>query len=46
MEASTRTSYIRVLLIGVILQVVLQRFAKGLVPEKPPRMIDDQPESR
>jgi branched-chain amino acid transport system permease protein len=45
-EWITRTSYIRVLLIGVILQVVLQRFAKGLVPERPPRMIDDQPESR
>jgi branched-chain amino acid transport system permease protein len=40
-EWMTRTSYIRVLLIGVILQVVLQRFAKGLVPERPPRMIDD-----
>ena len=43
-EWITRTSYIRVLLIGVILQIVLQRFAKGLVPERPPRMIDDQPE--
>jgi len=45
-EWITRTSYIRVLLIGILLQVVLQRFAKGLVPERPPRMIDDQPESR
>jgi len=45
-EWITRTSYIRVLLIGIILQIVLQRFAKGLVPERPPRMIDDQPESR
>jgi branched-chain amino acid transport system permease protein len=45
-EWITRTSYIRVLLIGIILQVVLQRFAKGLVPERPPRMIDDQPEKR
>jgi branched-chain amino acid transport system permease protein len=45
-EWITRTSYIRVLLIGAILQVVLQRFAKGLVPERPPRMIDDQPEKR
>jgi branched-chain amino acid transport system permease protein len=45
-EWITRTSYIRVLLIGILLQVVLQRFAKGLVPERPPRMIDDKPESR
>ena len=45
-EWITRTSYIRVLLIGIILQIVLQRFAKGLVPERPPRMIDDRSESR
>ena len=45
-EWITRTSYIRVLLIGIILQVVLQRFAKGLVPERPPRMIDDEAERR
>ncbi len=45
-EWITRTSYIRVLLIGVILQVVLQRFAKGLVPERPPRLIDDEAERR
>ena len=36
----------RVLLIGAILQIVLQHFAKGLVPERPPRMIDDKAESR
>ncbi len=45
-EWITRTSYIRVLLIGILLQVVLQRFAKGMMPERPPRMIDDKPESR
>jgi branched-chain amino acid transport system permease protein len=45
-EWITRTSYIRVLLIGLILQVVLQRFAKGLVPERPPRLIDDKVQSR
>jgi branched-chain amino acid transport system permease protein len=44
-EWITRTSYIRVLLIGLLLQIVLQRFAKGLVPERPPRMIDDRPKS-
>lgn len=45
-EWITRTSYIRVLLIGAILQVVLQRYAKGLVPERPPRLIDDELEKR
>ena len=45
-EWITRTSYIRVLLIGILLQVVLQRFGKGLVPERPPRMIGDGAESR
>jgi branched-chain amino acid transport system permease protein len=45
-EWITRTSYIRVLLIGILLQVVLQRFAKGLVPERPPKMVDDRLESR
>ncbi len=39
----TRVSYVRVLLIGILLQIVLQRFGKGLFPEKPPRMIDDTP---
>ena len=33
----TQTSYIRVLLIGIVLQVTLQRFAKGILPEKPPK---------
>lgn len=41
-EWITRTSYIRVLLIGLLLQVVLQRFAKGLLPERPPRLAEDQ----
>lgn len=36
----TRSSYIRALLIGILLIVVLQRFAKGVLPEKPPRRID------
>lgn len=45
-EWITRTSYIRVLLIGALLQVVLQRYAKGLVPERPPRLIDDEAEKR
>jgi branched-chain amino acid transport system permease protein len=34
---ATRASYIRVFLIGLLLQFVLQRFARGLLPEKPPK---------
>ena len=33
----TRSSYIRVFLIGLLLQIVLQRFSRGLLPEKPPK---------
>ena len=33
----TRSSYIRVFLVGLLLQIVLQRFSHGLLPEKPPR---------
>jgi branched-chain amino acid transport system permease protein len=33
----TRSSYIRVFLIGLLLQVVLQRFSRGLLPERPPQ---------
>lgn len=39
-EWITRSSYMRALLIGVMLIVVLQRFAKGVLPERPPRRID------
>lgn len=39
-EWITRSSYIRTLLIGVLLIVVLQRFAKGVLPERPPKRID------
>jgi branched-chain amino acid transport system permease protein len=35
-EWITRTSYIRVLLIGIVLQITLQRFARGVLPERPP----------
>jgi branched-chain amino acid transport system permease protein len=45
-EWITRTSYIRMLLIGLLLQVVLQKFAKGLIPEKPPSLVGDKPKSR
>ncbi|WP_374372845.1 branched-chain amino acid ABC transporter permease [Dongia sp.] len=39
-EWITRSSYLRALLIGVLLIVVLQRFAKGVLPERPPKRID------
>ena len=32
----TRSSYIRVFVTGLLLQIVLQRFSRGLLPEKPP----------
>ena len=35
-EWVTRSSYIRMLLIGVLLQVVLQKFRSGLIPEVSP----------
>jgi len=40
-EWITRSSYMRALLIGILLIVVLQRFAKGVLPEKAPRRIDE-----
>jgi len=33
----TRSSYIRVFLIGLLLQIVLQRFSRGILAEKPPQ---------
>ncbi len=35
---ATRSSYIRMLLIGLFLQFVLQRYRAGLLPEKAPRL--------
>lgn len=37
-EWATRSAYIRMLLIGVGLQIVLQRYRNGLLPEKPPKL--------
>jgi branched-chain amino acid transport system permease protein len=42
-EWITRSSYIRMLLIGLLLQFVLQRFRSGLIPEKSPPIRFDQP---
>jgi branched-chain amino acid transport system permease protein len=39
-EWATRSSYIRMLLIGLLLQFVLQRFRSGLIPEKSPPVPD------
>jgi branched-chain amino acid transport system permease protein len=35
-EWATRSSFIRMLLVGLLLQVVLQKFRGGLIPEKSP----------
>ena len=35
----TRAAYIRIFLIGLLLQIVLQRFAGGLLPERAPRAL-------
>ncbi len=37
-EWATRSAYIRMLLIGLLLQWVLQRYRSGLVPERSPRI--------
>lgn len=38
-ELATRTAYLRMLLIGLLLQIVLQRYRQGLIPERPPKPI-------
>ena len=40
-EWITRSSYIRMLLVGLILQFVLQKFRSGLIPEKSPKIRSD-----
>jgi branched-chain amino acid transport system permease protein len=35
-ELATRSSFVRMLVVGLLLQVVLQRFRSGLLPEKSP----------
>ncbi len=41
-EIATRSSYIRMLLIGLLLQVVLQKFRSGLIPERSPPLRFDK----
>ncbi len=43
-----RSAYLRVFLIGLVLQIILQRFSDGILPEKPPKPIpleDEEGES-
>lgn len=42
-EWITRSSYIRMLLVGLLLQFVLQRYRAGLIPEKSPELSFDRP---
>ena len=43
-EWATRSSFIRMLLVGLLLQFVLQKFRSGIVPEKsPPLPFRDEP---
>jgi branched-chain amino acid transport system permease protein len=41
-ELATRSSYIRMLLIGLLLQFVLQKYRSGLLPERSPGIIFDR----
>ncbi len=41
-EIATRSSYIRMLLIGLLLQFVLQKFRSGLIPERSPPLRFDK----
>jgi branched-chain amino acid transport system permease protein len=37
-EWATRSAYIRMLLVGLLLQWVLQKYRSGLIPERTPRI--------
>ncbi len=41
-----RFPYIRIFLIGLLLQVVLQRFPTGIIPEKPPVVREPEPDQQ
>ena len=43
---SVDTAYIRVFIIGLALQIILQRFSHGILPEKPPKPIPIGDEAR
>lgn len=42
---ASRLSYVRVLMVGLLLQLVLQRFPAGLIPERADRLVDRQDRS-
>ncbi len=42
-EWAVRATFLRIFLIGLGLQIVLQRFSKGILPEKPPKSTADDP---
>ena len=45
-EFATRSSYIRMLLIGLLLQFVLQKYRSGLLPERSPGIIFDKDDDK
>lgn len=45
-ELATRSSYIRMLLIGLLLQFVLQKYRSGLIPERSPGIAFDKDEDK
>jgi branched-chain amino acid transport system permease protein len=45
-ELATRSSYIRMLLIGLLLQFVLQRYRSGLIPERSPGITFDKDQDK
>jgi branched-chain amino acid transport system permease protein len=45
-ELATRSSYIRMLLIGLLLQFVLQKYRSGLLPERSPGIIFDKEDNK
>ena len=45
-EFATRSSYIRMLLIGLLLQFVLQKYRSGLIPERSPGIDFDKDSDR
>jgi len=40
-EWALRIGYLRIFLIGLLLQIVLQKFPRGLIPERPPTVFRD-----
>jgi branched-chain amino acid transport system permease protein len=45
-ELATRSSYIRMLLIGLLLQFVLQKYRSGLIPERSPGIAFDKDQDK